>query len=265
MPELRVDPASFESIYATADDPWAFASSVYELAKYDTTMDALSKPRYRRCFEPACSIGVLTERLAGRADHVVACDGSALAAERARSRLREAGNVDIVTASIPEWWPDGTFDLIVLSELGYYWDRPGWGRIVDRARNSLGEGGEVVAVHWLGASPDHILDGRTVHDELGDRLGPSGLHLVRPAVPDDPAAPDGFVLDRWGGSPGSSIPAARSVELVQAAQGQSEPDDQDEAGGDEGHDRAPALGGRADPARRSTGGPAFEAVSHPNQ
>jgi len=117
----RVDPRSFDRMYQDDDDPWRFASSPYERDKYRTTIESLGSARYARCFEPACSIGVLTALLAGRADEVVACDASSRAIAKATTRLADATNVQWVTAPIPEWWPSGSFDLIVLSELGYYW------------------------------------------------------------------------------------------------------------------------------------------------
>src|SRR6478609_8966907 len=59
-------PDYFERVYREADDPWRFASSPYEAAKYAATLAAVPRARYRNAFEIGCSIGVLTERLAGR-------------------------------------------------------------------------------------------------------------------------------------------------------------------------------------------------------
>jgi SAM-dependent methyltransferase len=194
---VRSDPRSFDALYRDDADPWAFTTSRYELDKYDTTVAGLHAARYTRCFEPACSIGVLTERLAVRADAVVACDASPVAIGTARERLRDVQNVEFVAAVIPEWWPSGTFDLVVLSELGYYWDIPGWRDVLRRVAHSLAPGGELMAVHWLGSSPDHVLDGATVHRELAAKFGPPDLHLERFENSDGTA--NGFVLDRWTG------------------------------------------------------------------
>ena len=193
---MRVDPGSFDAVYRSADDPWDFTTSSYELDKFDTTVASLGAQRYSRCFEPACSIGVLTARLATRADAVVACDASPTAVARARARLGHADHVDLVTGAVPEWWPQGSFDLIVLSELGYYWDLAGWSKVIRRCRASLRPGGEVIAVHWLGSSPDHILSGAVVHAELSAQLGVADLHLERAGDP-DARTMAGFVLDRW--------------------------------------------------------------------
>ncbi len=196
MNDVRIDPMSFDAAYASADDPWAFTTSTYELDKYALTIDSLSKERYARCFEPACSIGVLTRQLAVRCDEVVACDGSPIAVARARARVADAPHVEVVAAAIPEWWPSGTFDLIVLSELGYYWNQAGWADVVERCVRSLAAHGEIIAVHWRGSSGDHVQNGTNVHDELVVALGPPDLHTERLGPAQSPQA-DGFVLDRW--------------------------------------------------------------------
>ena len=62
-------PASyFETMYQHSPDPWHLADRWYEHRKYDLTLAALPQPRYHRAFEPACSVGELTSRLAERCD-----------------------------------------------------------------------------------------------------------------------------------------------------------------------------------------------------
>lgn len=175
-PEVRVDLDDFERRYVAEVDPWGFESRHYELRKYDVTVASLPRVRYARCFEPGCSIGVLTDRLATIADEVVAMDASPSAIERARRRLRGAPGVDVSVGSIPESWPDGVFDLVVLSELGYYWDEQGLEGIAALAAASTVPYGHIVAVHWLGSSPDHLLSGEHVHAILDAALGPSVVH-----------------------------------------------------------------------------------------
>jgi cyclopropane fatty-acyl-phospholipid synthase-like methyltransferase len=78
-------------------------------------------PRYRHAFEPGCSIGTFTERLAVRCDAITATDVAAL--DHADRRLRAAGRreqVNLMRHSLDEPWPKGDFDLVVLSEVGYY-------------------------------------------------------------------------------------------------------------------------------------------------
>lgn len=184
---MRVDLDEFEAKYAAASDPWDFASSPYEQRKYELTVASLPRRHYGRAFEPGCSIGALTERLAPIADHVTAMEASPTAASNAVGRLARHRNVDVVVGAIPEAWPEGRFDLVVLSEIGYYWDAPTLAGIVDLARRSLAPGGDLIGVHWLGRSPDHLLHGSEVHRILTESLGDSVVHHSEPQ----------FLLDVW--------------------------------------------------------------------
>lgn len=192
---MRVDPSSFEQAYRQAGDPWGFATSPYELGKYAATVDGLVRGNYRRAFEPGCSIGVLSELLAGRVGALVACDPSPTAAAAARARLHRFDHVTVVEAAIPEWWPHGTFDLIVLSEIGYYWDTAGLRSIVERLAGALDEDGDLVAVHWRGHSDDHLLSGDAVHDVIAATIGLAAFTDV--VEPQGSAGGDGYVLQRW--------------------------------------------------------------------
>jgi SAM-dependent methyltransferase len=167
---MRSDPTSqtfFEEKYAAAADPWAFATSTYEQYRYGTILAALAQGRYHRAFEPGCSIGVLTERLAHVCAHVEAMDISPTAVSRAQDRCRSLPNVVIKQGALPDQMPEGTFDLIVFSEIGYYFDRPTLISLARQLFNKLRTEGILLAVHWLGVSPDHRLSGEQVHGLLG--------------------------------------------------------------------------------------------------
>jgi cyclopropane fatty-acyl-phospholipid synthase-like methyltransferase len=172
----RVDIDAFEEKYRANGDPWDFATSPYEQRRYDLIMAMLPRARYRRCFEPGASIGELTRRLATRCDEVVAVEASATAADQAEQLLRDKHPaVSVVRATIPEWWPTGRFDLVVLSEFGYYFDKDALRVLVERAADLLDADGTLVAAHWRGHSVDHLLHGDDVHelarDVLRGRLG----------------------------------------------------------------------------------------------
>lgn len=140
--------AYFDGLYAGAADPWGFAWRWYEQAKYRATLAALSRRRYRRALEVGCSIGVLTERLAGRCDQLVAVDVSEAALAQARLRLADQRHVELLRASLPDAAPAGPFDLFLLSEVVYYLDEPAIGRLGRVLRRDLAAGGQIVAVHW---------------------------------------------------------------------------------------------------------------------
>jgi len=126
-------------------------------------MAMLTAPRYGRAFEPGCSVGELTARLAFRVDALLAMDCSPTAVQMARSRCRGLDHVSIVVGELPGEWPADTFELIVLSEIGYYFDRAGLREILTRSAGALAPGGTLLALHWRGRSEDHVLPGDEVH------------------------------------------------------------------------------------------------------
>jgi 2-polyprenyl-3-methyl-5-hydroxy-6-metoxy-1,4-benzoquinol methylase len=147
----------FEGIYAADSDPWNFAGSAYELDKYDATLAALPKRQYRSAFEIGCSIGVFTRLLAGRCTQILAVDVAEEPLKLARQRC--AGlRVAFERRFIPREWPKEQFDLIVLSEVLYYFDQPDLTRVAERCAESLEPQGHAVLVHWTGET-DYPLTG----------------------------------------------------------------------------------------------------------
>ncbi len=158
-------PSYFDRLYADTGDPWQLSSSAYEARKYALTMAALPRFRYSRTFEPGCAIGVLSSLLAARCDEVVAWDGAASAVERARGRT--SGTAVVVQHKrIPADWPEGTFDLVVLSELLYFLDVHERRRTLDLTVRSLRPAAHLVAVHWRHAFAEAPSSGDEVHAEL---------------------------------------------------------------------------------------------------
>lgn len=149
MSEGSLPAAYFDALYAKNADPWRFASSLYERAKYQATLDALPAPRFSRAFEIGCSIGVLTRSLAGRCDSLLAVDVAEAALAQARMRCVGLAHVAIQRMQIPREWPGGCFDLILFSEVLYYLSAADVARTARRARDSLRPGGAVLLVHYI--------------------------------------------------------------------------------------------------------------------
>jgi 2-polyprenyl-3-methyl-5-hydroxy-6-metoxy-1,4-benzoquinol methylase len=155
-------PASyFEARYQADIDPWRFRSSDYEKQKYQATIDALTKQRYRDGLEVGCSIGVLTAMLAARCDHLLALDVSQTAIDEAMSQRPH--NVQFQVASVPNQFPAGSFDLIVLSEMLYYLSKPDLADLAQRCIAALRPEGEIILCHWLGET-DYPLTGDQASD-----------------------------------------------------------------------------------------------------
>ena len=170
--------ASFEEKYRSERDPWQFATSPHEQRRYALTVAMLPARRFASAFEPGCSIGELTARLAPRCDHLLAIDASPTAVARARERCRGLDHVEVMVGELPQAWPTGVFDLVVLSELGYYFTAAHWARLVERAGAALADHGALLAVHWRGASTDHVLHGDVVHEVARASASADGLPLV---------------------------------------------------------------------------------------
>jgi cyclopropane fatty-acyl-phospholipid synthase-like methyltransferase len=151
-------PEYFDALYTADPDPWTFAASPYERGKYTLTLNAMPKPRYRSALEVGCSIGVLTRSLASRCDAVVAIDAAQTPLAEARRRCADLPGVRFDQMFVPEQWPDGVFELILLSEVVYYLSREDVARLASRVTRSLSSGGSVILVHWTGPT-DYPLSG----------------------------------------------------------------------------------------------------------
>ena len=176
----------FEQKYQRIADPWNFATSEYEQSRYNAILAALAGRRYHRAFEPGCSVGALTEKLITICDHVEAIDFAASAIATARRRCPQP-QVLFRVAGLPECLPLQGFDLIVLSEIGYYFTPEQWTAIVTSLVETAAPGTTFVTAHWLGSSPDHRMSGDQVHTIVRADVNLRLLHEERHA---------GFRLDR---------------------------------------------------------------------
>ncbi|MDJ0349514.1 PIG-L family deacetylase [Cryobacterium sp. PH29-G1] len=161
----------FDDIYASGVDPWGFESRWYERRKRSALMAALPRQRFAAALELGCSIGVLTAELATRCDTVLGIDLVEQPLVRARERLAGQPGVTFERRTVPGDWPAGSFDLIVLSEVGYYCSTTDLRRLLERCRASLAPGGALVACHWRHPVTEYPLTGDAVHAQLTHVVG----------------------------------------------------------------------------------------------
>ncbi len=185
-PEARA--THFDDLFRLDADPWRTRTRWYEVRKRALTLAALPQERYERACEPGCGAGETTAALAQRCGSVVASDASGAAVRQARARLAGAANVRIDQARMPRDWPAGRFDLVVISELGYYLAGDDLRRLGEACRASLAAGGTLVACHWRRVEPDMLQRAQDVHDELQQRTG---------LWPASHYEDDDFLLDVW--------------------------------------------------------------------
>ena len=157
-------PAYFHKIYARESDPWDFETSAYEHQKYDATLRSMPRDCYENALEVGCSIGVLTKRLSGRTECLLGLDVSSRAIEVARQRCADQAGVRFACMKVPAQMPSGTFDLIVVSEVAYYWQMQDLECAATRLAERHAPGGHLILVHLTEYVPDYPLRGDQVHD-----------------------------------------------------------------------------------------------------
>lgn len=146
----------FEHLYQTSDDPWGYATSRYEAEKYAATLAALTCERYAFALELGCSIGVLSALLAPRCDRLLSLDIVERAVEQAAERLSPWPSARAKRAHLPSDWPEGSFDLILLSELLYYLAESEIDTLARCVARGAIPGAECVLVHYQGETGTDI-------------------------------------------------------------------------------------------------------------
>ena len=187
-PHPRKVHSAFAELYANNNDPWDYTSCWYEARKRAVLLACLPQQRYENAYEPGCSNGELAAALAPRCAKLLATDGVAAAVSLARARLASFANVQVAQQWLPQDWAVGSYDLIVISEFGFYLSADELSALIQQAKASLRSGGTLVACHWLHPIEGFSLNGQRVHDLIHQQID-----LPRPVH----HAEENFVLDMW--------------------------------------------------------------------
>jgi SAM-dependent methyltransferase len=202
---MTVCASYFDDMYASSPDPWGFTSRWYEARKHAITVAMLPKARYRDAFEPGCSIGVLSGLLAPRCGHLLSCDVAPAAVKAAGERTAGHGNVEVQRRALPGEWPEGQFDLIVLSEILYYFAGSDLDQVLDLAVEALRPGATLLAVHWRHPVTEYPRSGDDVHAALSAR--PELARLARHVEPD-------FIAEAYLAGPRQPVSVAAAEGLT---------------------------------------------------
>jgi SAM-dependent methyltransferase len=185
---MAISPAYFEAMFAANDDPWSFRSRWYETRKRAMTLASLPRARYHQAYEPGCANGELSAELAARCDHLLISDGTPRAVDIARERVSRLANVEVIEAWVPDDWPRERFDLVVISELGYFLSPDALDELIGKVRGSLKPGGTVLACHWRRPIEGCALNGDEVQARIAELLALTSLTRVVDAD---------FLLEVW--------------------------------------------------------------------
>lgn len=188
----NVQLAHFEHLYSNDADPWHVRDSWYEQRKRAVLLASLPQQRYRSAFEPGCGNGELSAELALRCDRLLAADAAQAAVALARQRLAGHAHVQVEHLTLPDEWPAPApierYDLIVISELAYYFDSATVQQLAQDAAAALAPGGTLLLCHWCQDFDDRLRSTHSVHDTFGSQ--PGLQHELRHEE-------QAFLLDVW--------------------------------------------------------------------
>lgn len=200
---MSASEAYFEAMYRDDADPYRVRTRWYEARKRAVLLSALPVRRFRCADEPGCGAGELTAELAARCDRLLASDFQPAAVASAQQRTAAWRHVKVVQHRLPQDWPAsdddvtdpwrGPFDLIVLSEVGYFLNAAEMTAVAAHCRASLAPDGTLVACDWRPEFRERSLSTHAVHRSLAG-LGLSTL--VRHEEAD-------FLLQVWTQDPRS--------------------------------------------------------------
>ncbi|PZP13153.1 MAG: SAM-dependent methyltransferase [Brachybacterium faecium] len=146
-PMTTVPPGYFVNRYDDQPDPWNLSSSRYEERKRRHVLETLPRDHYRCGYEPGCGRGDLTRLLAPRVTELWAVEVVAAAVASTWSACVDYPHVRVTQADVRHWTPPRPVDLIVFSEILYYFSPADFRRVVETTATSLAPGADVIAVH----------------------------------------------------------------------------------------------------------------------
>ncbi len=168
-----------DRLHQRSADPWGVDSRWYEERKRALLLALLPRARFGRALEIGCSTGALTEALASRTDQILGVDRSPAALAAARRRLDGRPGVELADLDIPTTWPEGAFELVVISEVGYFLSPAAADELAARTAASLTPDGVVILCHWRHPVEGWVMDAAEVHRRFErDDLPPVQAHYA---------------------------------------------------------------------------------------
>jgi SAM-dependent methyltransferase len=130
-------------------DAWGYRDSPQHRQRAEWILEALPGNRFTMALEVGCAQGFLTERIAARAERVVACDLSETAVRQAREHCRGLANAEFHVADIRRGFPGDGFDLCLFSDVLYYLSASETDGVLAEAAQKVAPGGFLlIANEW---------------------------------------------------------------------------------------------------------------------
>ena len=167
--------ATLDWLHREVEEPWGADTRWYEVRKRALLGALLPARSFRRGLDVGCSTGATSADLARRCDELVAIDESPAALSVARRRLGDQPHVTVEERRVPDDLPAGPFDLVVVSEVGYFLSPRDLDLLVRGVDGLLADDGVVVLCHWRHPVDGWVLDGPRVHRTFEEGLGRARL------------------------------------------------------------------------------------------
>lgn len=164
------DLSYFDHLYEQNDDPWGYENRWYEARKRQICLSMLLKPMYQHGLEIGCSNGVFSRLLAKRCHQLTCLDGHAQAVQLAQQKLKDYPHVEVIQQHIPHQFPQGKYDLIVVSEILYYLTQDELEKTFEFIQDALTSEGLLLCCHWRYPIKGFEFDGDAVHQMLKQKL-----------------------------------------------------------------------------------------------
>ena len=171
--------------YYKHEDPFGFASP-YEIGKYEHTIKLLSNRHYGNALETGAAEGIFTEMLAPLCDRLTALEIAEIAVERGKKRTSRFDHVDFIQGALPNDLPQGSFDLIILSDVLIYFPKEILVKLLKTIESQTAQDGIIFCLHYLGnfGAPlaglkaqeiaRQTLSSNLIHEERVAGVGPTG-------------------------------------------------------------------------------------------
>jgi SAM-dependent methyltransferase len=170
------DAIHFDRLFALSADPWRYQGDPVSESRRDLLLRMLPHGHYWNMLEIGCATGWISERLAQRAETLLAVDISRAAIQRAKNRCSHLANVrfeciDLLQESLP-----GQFAAIVCAGVLVYLPWRAQQRLRDHMAGLLAPGGHLLLEHLREAGPGEC-PGQRIHELYAEH--PRLQHLAR--------------------------------------------------------------------------------------
>jgi hypothetical protein len=126
----------------------------------------------------------------------------------ASRRNADLTQVTVEQRTLPRDWPPGSFDLVVLSEIGYYFSRADFDTVMTLAAGALEPAGTLILVHWRHPVTDYPRGGDEVHQAVNATAGQLKLERTVAHKERD------FLLDVYIRTPPAALSVAEQTGLA---------------------------------------------------